>query len=517
MSKLQFRPDGFKGAIEDHLPGIQTALVRTLTRTQKDLTHDTLKLARPHLKTLASILVEFAEDLHCGIGIWRSLEHYHREFFGTPLPLIAEAETDRPRDEISLLRIRHLLWVLYPQVIPDLIIAPEHVDLLRVADVVAGFLQEQFADLPRDSGLRKFLATPDDYGWKVKRKLIWLGTRSYLFRVFFERYSEAQEATLSEIAVIDDFLCQQTTEWSGLGALEILASVLDLPPERRTDLLSWSERHNAVYEVLSGTKERIEVLNVINDRKYGVLMNLDRNPFPPSSFVHGSLVPWGGEWYWSGTQKTFDRLDAATIAQLKRDYRMKPAIYYRYSPDDLKKARELVRDQYDEFVTRHGKDWVAYPDGLAMAADWQKAAKEKIAALPPRERERVMKKHGLKTPSPAMNLPRELLESKDGIGVYFNPDEGMEIIQDFNDLLTGLRKRGTDLTPGEEGTIRGWILSESISPGFVRRLVGECGFESIKVAFLLGKHEEGHVLEYLMRRYKGRFYRPRYPTLTLVE
>jgi hypothetical protein len=228
-------------------------------------------------------------------------------------------------------------------------------------------------------------------------------------------------------------------------------------------------------------------------------------------------VPWGGEWYWSGTQKTFDRLDAATIAQLKRDYRKLPAIYYRYSPEDLKKARELVRQQSHEFMTRHGKDWVAYPDGLAMAADWQKAAKEKIAALPPREQERVMKKHGLKTPSPAMSLPRELLESKDGIGVYFNPEEGMEIIQDFNDLLAGLRKTGTDLTPGEEGAIRGWILSESISPGFVRRLVGECGFESIKVAFLLGKHEEGHVLEYLMRRYKGRFYRPRYPTLTVLE
>jgi hypothetical protein len=272
-----------------------------------------------------------------------------------------------------------------------------------------------------------------------------------------------------------------------------------------------------MYKVLSGTKARIEVLNVINDRKYRVLMSLDRNPFPRGSFVHGSLVPWGGDWYWSGTQKSFDRLDAATIAGLKRDYRKLPNIYYRYSPEDLKKARELVREQYGEFMTRHGKDWVAYPDGLAMAADWQKAAEEKIASLPPRERERVMKKHGLKTPSPAMNLPRELLESKGGIGVYFNPEEGMEIVQDFDDLLAGLRKRGTGLTPGEEEAIRGWILSESLSPGFVRCLVEECGVESIKAAFLLGKHEEGYVLEYLIRRYKGRFYRPRYPTLTLVK
>ena len=93
----------------------------------------------------------------------------------------------------------------------------------------------------------------------------------------------------------------------------------------------------------------------------------------------------------------------------------------------------------------------------------------------------------------------------------------MEIIQDFDDLLAGLKKKGTGLTPGEEGAIRGWILSESISPGFVRRLVGECGVESIKAVFLLGKHEEDHATEYLMRRYKGRFYRPKYPTLTLAD
>lgn len=516
MSKLPFRPEGFDGAVEDHLPGIQAALVRTLTKARKDLTHDTLKLARPSLVTLAAILVEFAEDLHCGIGIWRGLEQYHREFFGTPLPLTPEAEADRPPDEISPSRVRHLLWVLYPQMVPDLIIAPDHVDLLRSADVVAGFLRERFADLPRDSGIKQFLGTPDGHGWEVKRKLIWLGTRSYLFRVFFERYAEEQDAKPSEIAVIDDFLCQQCTEWSGLGALEVLASVLDLAPERRTDLLSWSERHNAVYKVLSGAAERIEVLNLINDRKYRVRMGLERNPFPRGSFVHGSLVPWGGEWYWSGKQKTCDRLDAAAIEQLKQDYRMRPAMYYRYSPEDLTKARDLVRKQYDEFVTRHGKDWVAYPDGLAMAADWQRAAMEKIAALSPAERARFMKTHGLKTPSPRMNLPRELLEFKNGIGVYFNPEEGQEIVQDFNDLLSGLKKKGVDLTPDEEGAVRGWFLSESISPGFVRRLVEAYGSESIEAAFMLGKQRRDDALEYLLRRYKGRFYRPRYPTLTLV-
>jgi hypothetical protein len=101
--------------------------------------------------------------------------------------------------------------------------------------------------------------------------------------------------------------------------------------------------------------------------------------------------------------------------------------------------------------------------------------------------------------------------------VYFNPEEGQEIVQDFNDLLAGLRKKGVDLMPDEEEAIRGWVMSQSISPGFVRRLAEEYGSESIEAAFLLDKQRRDYALEYLLRRYKGRFYRPRYPTLTLVD
>jgi hypothetical protein len=116
-----------------------------------------------------------------------------------------------------------------------------------------------------------------------------------------------------------------------------------------------------------------------------------------------------------------------------------------------------------------------------------------------------------------MSIPRELLESKDGVGEYFNPDEGMEIMVEFHPILSGLQKKGKDLTKGEEAAIRDWVWSPSISPGFVRRLSQEYGSESIEAAFLLGKVPEPYALEYLLRRYKGPFYRPRYPTLTIVK
>lgn len=518
MARLLHRPEGFHGALDDHLPRIQDGLVRSLSAVQKDLAHDTLKLPRPALKTLAGVLVEFAEDLHAGIGLWRSLEQSNREFFGTPLPFRLEPGADLPPEAITPARVQHLLWGLYPQITAEpRILAPEHVDLIRLAEVIAETLQERFTGLPTDSGLKPFLATPDRYGWEVKRKLVWLGTRSYLLRDAFLRYAEEQDEGPSQISIMDDFICQECTQWSGLGALHLLAGVLDLPPERRAELLSWSERHNALFRVVSGTDRRIDVQNLISGGTYRVHMAPGGNPFPRGSYVHGSLVPWDGEWYWSGAQKMFRDLDADEIEQLKAGYRRLTTIFYRYSPEALRKARAMVRDQYEEFVAHHGLDWVVYPDGLAMAADWKRAARAKFEATAPAERKAFLKRHGMKEYSPDFNLPPELLGAEDGIGVYFNPEEGMEIFVSFDAVISGLERGGQGLTEGEEEAIRGWMVSDSISPGFVRRLAERYGEESIKAAFLLGKRREEYALEYLLRRYKGQFYRPRYPTLTIAE
>ena len=40
------------------------------------------------------------------------------------------------------------------------------------------------------------------------------------------------------------------------------------------------------------------------------------------------------------------------------------------------------------------------------------------------------------------SFPPELLESDNGVGVYFNPDEGQEIMREFYDIINGLKKNG---------------------------------------------------------------------------
>jgi hypothetical protein len=61
-------------AREYYLPLIVKDLGVVILKAQGSLAHKTLCLSDNKLEDLASVLVEFAEDIHNDIGIWGSLE-----------------------------------------------------------------------------------------------------------------------------------------------------------------------------------------------------------------------------------------------------------------------------------------------------------------------------------------------------------------------------------------------------------------------------------------------------------
>ena len=106
--------------------------------------------------------------------------------------------------------------------------------------------------------------------------------------MWFARYTEEQDAEESDIGHTDDFVCQECTRWSGLGAIDILAGVLDVSADDRQALRSWYERHAAFYKVLSVNKDTLEAVNLINDQPYRIRISLKRNPFKAGQLVFGA-------------------------------------------------------------------------------------------------------------------------------------------------------------------------------------------------------------------------------------
>ena len=146
--------------------------------------------------------------------------------------------------------------------------------------------------MPKDSGVKAFLQTANVYGWDVKRKLVWLGLHSFMFRANCNQYLDEKAGGKADISNIDDFVCQECTHWSGLGAIEILAKVLDISDEDRKDLRSWYERHASFYKLMSVSKEMLRAVNIISDQPYQIRINMKRHPFKVGQLVFGSLVPW---------------------------------------------------------------------------------------------------------------------------------------------------------------------------------------------------------------------------------
>src|SRR5271165_1817736 len=391
------RPPTSAGRLDQSLAGLALALRGVVAETQEMFIYPACQLDNDALDELAVALVEFAEDIHAGIGLWQALENYQSEFFGTALPLfldVGEPLSGRfdPR------RVRYFLYILWRQLKPDHLLAPDHRDLTELAETVSEFLTVAFRRQPKDSGVARFLHTPNRRGWDVKRKLVWAGQHSYLFRHQCARYLDEQGTGTT---AIDDFICQHCTDWCGLGVIDLLAAALDLPEPDRATLRTWYERHNAPYHVVAIVKrgavaETMEVINVVNDQPYCIRLEMEKCPFAAGQIVIGSLVPWRGEWYWSGSQRMWQKAETALLAALKKEYVEKlNALAYRYRADLAQKARDIVREHHRQFVAHHGDDLAVFSDGLSLAA----AAQKRMRALFDERAEGivadVMKRHGL--------------------------------------------------------------------------------------------------------------------------
>jgi hypothetical protein len=110
---------------------------RFLHKAQRSLTYETLHLSSPECGVLAHILVEFAEDLYQDLGIWRSLEHYNLDFFGTRLPCVLQPDEPMDADPVNPARIQFLHWTLYSELQPELILSwyERHAGYFRVVSV----------------------------------------------------------------------------------------------------------------------------------------------------------------------------------------------------------------------------------------------------------------------------------------------------------------------------------------------------------------------------------------------
>jgi len=72
------------------------------------------------------------------------------------------------------------------------------------------------------------------------------------------------------------------------------------------------------------------------------------------------------------------------------------------------------------------------------------------------------------------------------------------------------------ITEDQIYAIPGFPEADEVSPRFVRRIVAEYGNESVKTAFVRRGKTPSYRLDYLLGCHKGRYYRKRYPCMSVL-
>ena len=183
----------------------------------------------------------------------------------------------------------------------------------------------------------------------------------------------------------------------------------------------------------------------------------------------------------------------------------------------MEKAREITHIQHRNFVEHHGSDFVEFSDGLSMDAAEQARMRRQWETAPKDKVDQALQAAGKETWDTDMQYPPEVLHHTGGIALFSHPQEGIEIAVNFHDMKSGLEKRGAGLTEREMKALHGLMTDQVLSPAFVRLLVKRHGAESLIAFYHLHRQPPDLALDFLLRRHKGAHFRPRYPSISLLD
>ncbi len=515
MDFKNYRPQGILQKEDEKLISLIDDLHDLIVEESNNLAYTTLQLSEEKFQVLAHLLVEFFEDIHFDVGIWKAYEKFNETTFGTKLPCNdIEMSEVQDKDDFSSKRIQHFLWNIYELIEPNLILSPQHIDLIALSDAISSFISFSKHRFPKQSSIKLFLKFNNDDGYEVKKKLIWLGTKSYFFRENFYSYLKKNNYK-EEIPIIDDFINQHSTKWSGMNVIDILPEIILIPQGRKEDIKSWYERHASYYLIKSIQGRKIHAENIVNKQNYRIIDGGKPDVFKTGNVVFGSTVKYGTDWYWSGEQRKFDSFTKEEIDEIHENFISKSSrIVYRYDKQMLGKAQNRNLELYNEFVEYFGFDYIEFKNGLDYASKIQKMDSLNYEKLTDEEFQKVKTKHNLVNKSPNYRFPEGLLNSENEIAAFYNITEGMEIISEFNFTKSALNKEGIDLSDEDMEYICSLIEDLSVSPAFIDKIFSFYGNKSVLKTYHLIEEKD---INYLIHKYKGYYFKNRYPTLTLVD
>ncbi|MCG2624287.1 hypothetical protein LVY72_20565 [Arthrobacter sp. I2-34] len=251
-----------------------------------------------------------------------------------------------------------------------------------------------------------------------------------LYRRLFERGLENGSPEMARIDALESMIFERQETGRRTLLERYLAVMPGLPPEERTLLEDWRDRHVlGVFETLSRTADKMVLRNLQDELDYTVYSTMGAEAIKgmrKGGFIFTRIVPVGGVWTLSGTSRLFAPEERKAAGRLLAEVCYAyPAGAFR-NPAKLEQARRMTADYHRIFVSLFGG-----PVITGTGRETQERFNRFLAACTAEALAKLPGKGG-KMPVPAtVELPEEILHHDD-VAFRHHPVRGTSILRNYS-------------------------------------------------------------------------------------
>jgi hypothetical protein len=303
----------------------------------------------------------------------------------------------------------------------------------------------------------------------------------------FDRWRAAQLAKAAEtdddapppkgserwVAAMDDFIMTfRFPDGTGVVDRYLSANGKNLERRDRKLLEGWRDPVDGIFELRAKNADSLTLFNLLDELEYEAYSGnpIAGLPAEAQDFVLARLVPMGsGAWTFSGSMTPFPRANAKVVAELALEWRASsPRLVFR-NPEKERAGWDVTRKDLENFIEFFGGDQVIIPAAEAEGRvnAYYRQRQEKALAEQSPELPRSEVTAGVDRPFFAMP---ESLRSLDTIGVIFDEKDGLSLLPDFGMLEELFARPEMAADKRYADALLGYLDSESINPGVLRRL-----------------------------------------------
>jgi hypothetical protein len=330
---------------------------------------------------------------------------------------------------------------------------------------------------------------------------------------YTDQFATAEPSDQGEyINFLDRFVLEHETREGQTIVEMFVASRPDLAEAERAMLLGWRDVVEGIFEVERHDDDAAIMANLVDELTYRVRSN--KGPqllkqLAPKVVLWARVVPVGGDWLLSGaltsTPPEGRREMYRTAATFAKTC---PAAVFR-NPDKVALGWQLHHTARESFIDFFGADVVivaGHEIADRMDDFWNHHNTRLLATK--RQAPADTPGHEQPPPVPSMSIPSELAQAE-SVGIMFDEVDGLTFLPDYRLLQDAFADPALLAGRRYRETVSGYLKSQTISPGVLRRLAEQDPDRAGKVfARLLGKprftwQRDG---ETLLRRYKARYF-----------